>query len=58
MSHLNLNLPEGRYAVNIWSKADIETVLAADLQNEGDSYGKLEVISVLLLTIQIFSCMH
>lgn len=50
VSSLNLNLPEGRFAVNIWSRADIEAVLAADLQNDGKTFGKLEVIS--------FFCFH
>ncbi|KAM0906696.1 hypothetical protein ACQ4PT_016611 [Festuca glaucescens] len=44
VSSLNLNLPEGRFAVNIWSEADIEAVLAADLHNDDKkSYGKLEL---------------
>ncbi|KAM0853375.1 hypothetical protein ACQ4PT_051131 [Festuca glaucescens] len=44
VSGLNLNLPEGRFVVNIWSEADIEAVLAADLHNDDKkSYGKLEL---------------
>lgn len=40
---LNIALPEGRFAVNIWSRGDIDTALDADLQRDGKSYGKLEV---------------
>ncbi|KAM0858418.1 hypothetical protein ACQ4PT_047846 [Festuca glaucescens] len=44
VSGLNLNLPEGRFAINIWSESDIEAVLAADLHNDDKkSYGKLEL---------------
>ncbi|KAM0847602.1 hypothetical protein ACQ4PT_054908 [Festuca glaucescens] len=43
ISGLNLNLPQGRYVVNILSKEDIETVLLADLLNDGKSYGKLKL---------------
>lgn len=44
ISALNLVLPEGRFAVNLWSKEDIDVVLAADLQPDGKSYGKLQVL--------------
>lgn len=47
ISRLNIVLPEGRFAVNIWSNEDIDTVLAADIQNDGCTYGKLEVINVI-----------
>jgi len=44
ISGLGIVLPGGRFAVTIWSKEDIATVLKADLQNDEESYGKLEVI--------------
>jgi hypothetical protein len=47
VSGLNLHLPDGRFAVNIWSKEDIDTVLKADLQHDGKTYGKLEVVYVV-----------
>ena len=43
VSGLDLHLPEARFAANIWSNEDIDKVLLADLQNDGVSYGKLEV---------------
>ena len=49
VSGLDLNLPDGPFAVNIWSKESIDAVLAADLQINGTSYGKLEVSPVLFL---------
>uniref|UniRef100_A0ACD5ZQK1 Uncharacterized protein n=1 Tax=Avena sativa TaxID=4498 RepID=A0ACD5ZQK1_AVESA len=39
-SGLDIDLPEGRYAVNIWSAENIDKVLAADLNQDG-TYGKL-----------------
>ena len=45
ISALNVHLPEGRFAVNIWSKEDIDTVLAADVQADGKTYGKLQVLN-------------
>ena len=48
LSVMNLVLPEGRFAVNIWSKEDIDVVLASDMQPDGKSYGKLQVIFVFL----------
>jgi hypothetical protein len=44
VSGLELLLPEGRFAVNIWSNELINVVMDADLQLDGKSYGKLEVI--------------
>lgn len=44
ISALELTLPEARFAVNRWSKEDIDAVLFADLKSDGISYGKLEVI--------------
>ena len=49
ISKLNIDLPDGRFAVNIWSKEDIDTVLDADLQLDGKSYGKLQVLLLLLI---------
>ena len=49
ISNMNIDLPDGRFAVNIWSKENIDTVLAADLQLDGKSYGKLQVIISLLI---------
>ncbi|KAM0921420.1 hypothetical protein ACQ4PT_006870 [Festuca glaucescens] len=43
VSALDLELPEGRFAATIWSKENIDKVLLADLQNDGESYGKLEL---------------
>ena len=47
VSGLNLNLPEGRFAINIWSKEDIDTVVDADLKVDGKSFGNLPVHSQL-----------
>ena len=44
VSGLNIDLPDERFAINMWSKKNIEIVMAADLQNDGKSYGKLLVI--------------
>ncbi|KAM0866443.1 hypothetical protein ACQ4PT_042611 [Festuca glaucescens] len=43
VSALDLELPEGRFAATIWSKENIDKVLLADLENDGQSYGKLEL---------------
>ncbi|KAM0864919.1 hypothetical protein ACQ4PT_043616 [Festuca glaucescens] len=43
VSALDLELPEGWFAATIWSKENIDKVLLADLQNDGQSYGKLEL---------------
>ena len=45
ISELNIDLPHGRFAVNIWSKEDIDIVLLADLQPDRKTYGKLQVPS-------------
>ncbi|KAM0884725.1 hypothetical protein ACQ4PT_030802 [Festuca glaucescens] len=42
ISSLNLNLPDGRFVVNIWSNKDVDTVLDADLKRDGSGYGNLE----------------
>ena len=47
VSGLNLDLPEGRYAINIWSKENIDTVVAADMKVDGKSFGNLPVHSQL-----------
>ncbi|KAM0861889.1 hypothetical protein ACQ4PT_045604 [Festuca glaucescens] len=43
VSALDLELPEGRFAATIWSKENIDKVLLTNLQNDGESYGKLEL---------------
>ena len=43
ISSLNLDLPDGRFVANIWSKKDVDTVLDADLKRDGSGYGNLEV---------------
>ena len=49
VSGLGVDLPSGPFAVNVWSKEDIDAVLIADLQTDGISYGKLEVTVVLMV---------
>ena len=44
LNGMDLDLPEGCFAVNIWSKEVIDAVLEADLQPDGKSYGKLQVL--------------
>ncbi|KAM0903938.1 hypothetical protein ACQ4PT_018336 [Festuca glaucescens] len=48
VSGLNLDLPQARFASNIWSKEDIDKVLLADLQNDKVSHGKLEVFYICI----------
>ncbi|KAM0910875.1 hypothetical protein ACQ4PT_013880 [Festuca glaucescens] len=43
VSGLDIELPEGRFVSNIWSKENIDKVLLADLQNDGKSFGRLEL---------------
>jgi hypothetical protein len=43
ISSLNLDLPDGRFVANIWSKKDVDTVLDADLKRDRSGYGNLEV---------------
>ena len=49
ISGLGITLPRGRFAVTVWSKEDICKVLKADLQLDGNGYGRLEVIFLFLL---------
>ncbi|KAM0870361.1 hypothetical protein ACQ4PT_040052 [Festuca glaucescens] len=45
VSGLDLDLPQARFASNIWSKEDIDKVLLVDLRDDKVSYGKLELKS-------------
>ena len=40
---LDLNFPQGDFAINVWSRENVEKVLQADLQKDKKSYGKLQV---------------
>uniref|UniRef100_A0ACD5YSR8 Uncharacterized protein n=1 Tax=Avena sativa TaxID=4498 RepID=A0ACD5YSR8_AVESA len=51
---LNLNLPDGRFVVNIWTKANIEFVLIADLKRDGSGYGNLELKPHLATNLKFF----
>ena len=42
VSGLNIDLPDGRFVVNIWSKKDIDLALEAVLKRDGSGYGNLE----------------
>ena len=42
---LDLTLPDGRFAVNVWSKENIDAALLADKKPDG-TYGKLEVFLI------------
>ncbi|KAM0910746.1 hypothetical protein ACQ4PT_013941 [Festuca glaucescens] len=54
ISSLNLDLPDGRFVVNIWSKKDVDTVLDADLKRDGSGYGNLELKPHLAVNFNLF----
>ncbi|KAM0913352.1 hypothetical protein ACQ4PT_012211 [Festuca glaucescens] len=54
VSGLDLDLPQARFASNIWSKEDIDKVLLADLQDNKFSYGKLELKSQFAIPYTLF----
>ncbi|KAM0913974.1 hypothetical protein ACQ4PT_011811 [Festuca glaucescens] len=54
VSALDLELLEGHFAANIWSKENIDKVLLADLQIDGESYGKLELKSQFGIDYTLF----
>ena len=43
VSGLNIDLPEGTFLVNIWSKENIDIVLDADMKRDCSGFGNLEV---------------
>ncbi|KAM0875286.1 hypothetical protein ACQ4PT_036884 [Festuca glaucescens] len=54
VSGLDLDLPQARFASNIWSKKDIDKVLLADLRDDKVSYGKLELKSQFAIPYTLF----
>ncbi|KAM0857783.1 hypothetical protein ACQ4PT_048271 [Festuca glaucescens] len=54
VSGLDLDLPQARFASNIWSKEDIDKVLLADLRDDKVSYGKLELKSQFAIPYTLF----
>jgi hypothetical protein len=48
ISQLNIELPEGLFVVNRWSKADIDAVLDADMKRDGSGFGNSEASYCLL----------
>jgi hypothetical protein len=48
ITQLNIELPEGPFVINRWSKADIDAVLDADMKIDGSGFGNLEASYCLL----------
>jgi hypothetical protein len=51
ISSLNIDLPDGRFVVNIWNKKNIDIVLNADLKSDGSSFGMLEASLIISLSV-------
>ena len=43
LTGLGIALPDGAFAINVWTKEKISEVLSRDVQADGISYGKLPV---------------
>ena len=44
VTSLNLDLSDAEFAVNRWSKENVDKALVADLKRDGSGYGNLEAI--------------
>jgi hypothetical protein len=56
ITQLNIQLSEGPFVVNRWSKADIDVVLDADMKMDGSGFGNLEA-SYYLLFYSFLMCL-
>lgn len=54
ISGLNIDLPDGQFLVNIWSKNNIDIVLDSDMKRDLSGFGNLEASYCLLLFIFFF----
>ena len=43
LTGLGISLPDGVFAINVWTKEKISELLSMDVQADGISYGKLPV---------------
>ena len=52
----NLDLPDGPFVVNVWSKANVDIVLDADLKRDLSGFGNLEASNIIFYHIpQLFT---
>ena len=47
VSALNLDLPDGPFVVNVWSKANVDIVLDADLKRDLSGFGNSDASNII-----------